>query len=308
MAVDRQVSLAFTLGKYSYEIICDVVVLIEATYILLGKSWQFDRKVIYDGVTSKFSFVHMGESSNENENKEEKKQKEQKEKKIESRRLRENKKRKIERKTRVRVKRKVFERFYKASRNFFPRIYQKACLQLGALRTTLISIWEQLCLIKKIKTIFRAMPKELKVTYVAYMLIGEVEYWWHGAQQPMVASLGKLLKPFSQNELRRYCLEPKGIKVHKNEELRHNLKGVIILMAIWEFLELMEKAKVMECLECSHKIGKTLRMESSRFKKEHYQKKLYNRDFHMKGIMCFNFQRPGHMARIAKGQPNQNQP
>ncbi|RDX82275.1 hypothetical protein CR513_36937, partial [Mucuna pruriens] len=42
---------------YKDEIICDVV-LIEATHVLLGRPWQFDRKVTHDGVTNKFSFVH----------------------------------------------------------------------------------------------------------------------------------------------------------------------------------------------------------------------------------------------------------
>ncbi|RDY07707.1 hypothetical protein CR513_08154, partial [Mucuna pruriens] len=41
------------------EILCDVV-LMEATHILLGKPWQFNRKVTHDGVTNKFSFVHKG--------------------------------------------------------------------------------------------------------------------------------------------------------------------------------------------------------------------------------------------------------
>ncbi|RDY01432.1 hypothetical protein CR513_15237, partial [Mucuna pruriens] len=32
----------------------------EATHILLGRSWQFDRKVTHDGVTNKFSFINKG--------------------------------------------------------------------------------------------------------------------------------------------------------------------------------------------------------------------------------------------------------
>ncbi|RDX84398.1 Retrovirus-related Pol polyprotein from transposon 17.6, partial [Mucuna pruriens] len=41
---------------YKHEILCDVV-LIEVTHVLLGRPWQFDRKVRHDGVTNKFSFV-----------------------------------------------------------------------------------------------------------------------------------------------------------------------------------------------------------------------------------------------------------
>ncbi|RDX83660.1 hypothetical protein CR513_35396, partial [Mucuna pruriens] len=44
--------------KYNDEILYDVVP-IETTHILLGRLWQFDRKVTHDGVTNRFSFVHM---------------------------------------------------------------------------------------------------------------------------------------------------------------------------------------------------------------------------------------------------------
>ncbi|RDY10519.1 hypothetical protein CR513_04942, partial [Mucuna pruriens] len=57
MIVDKQVSIAITLGKYNDEILCDVVPM-EATHVLLGSPWQFDKKVTDDGVTNKFSFVH----------------------------------------------------------------------------------------------------------------------------------------------------------------------------------------------------------------------------------------------------------
>ncbi|RDY10198.1 hypothetical protein CR513_05329, partial [Mucuna pruriens] len=53
-------SLAFTLEKYVDEVMCDVVPM-EATHILLSKSWQFDRKVTHDGDSNRFYFVHLGE-------------------------------------------------------------------------------------------------------------------------------------------------------------------------------------------------------------------------------------------------------
>ncbi|RDX75080.1 hypothetical protein CR513_45084, partial [Mucuna pruriens] len=49
----------YKLQSYKNEILCDVVPM-EATHILLGRPWQFDRKVTHDGVTNKFSFVHKG--------------------------------------------------------------------------------------------------------------------------------------------------------------------------------------------------------------------------------------------------------
>ncbi|RDX84530.1 hypothetical protein CR513_34404, partial [Mucuna pruriens] len=54
-----EVFIAITLGKYKDEIHFDVVPM-EATHVLLGRSWKFDRKVTHDGVTNKFSFVHKG--------------------------------------------------------------------------------------------------------------------------------------------------------------------------------------------------------------------------------------------------------
>ncbi|RDX91854.1 hypothetical protein CR513_26100, partial [Mucuna pruriens] len=54
MMVDKQVLIELTLGKYKDEILCDVVSM-EVTHILLERSWQFDKKVIYDGVTNNFS-------------------------------------------------------------------------------------------------------------------------------------------------------------------------------------------------------------------------------------------------------------
>ncbi|RDX82267.1 hypothetical protein CR513_36961, partial [Mucuna pruriens] len=48
MVVTKKVSLAFTLGKYSDELLCDVVP-IEATSILPGRPWQYDHEVNHDG-------------------------------------------------------------------------------------------------------------------------------------------------------------------------------------------------------------------------------------------------------------------
>ncbi|RDX80270.1 hypothetical protein CR513_39203, partial [Mucuna pruriens] len=56
MILDKQVFVAITLGKYNDEILCDVVPM-EATHVLLGRPWQFVRKVTHDCVTNKFFFV-----------------------------------------------------------------------------------------------------------------------------------------------------------------------------------------------------------------------------------------------------------
>ncbi|RDX73824.1 hypothetical protein CR513_46515, partial [Mucuna pruriens] len=51
-------SLAITLGKYKDENLCNMV-LMEATHMLLQRPWKYDRKMTYDGVTNKFSFVTL---------------------------------------------------------------------------------------------------------------------------------------------------------------------------------------------------------------------------------------------------------
>ena len=57
--VNKQVFIAFYIGKYKDEVLCDVV-LMEATHILLGRSWQYDRKTLHDGLTKKFFFTFHG--------------------------------------------------------------------------------------------------------------------------------------------------------------------------------------------------------------------------------------------------------
>ena len=42
--VNKQVLVAFSIGKYEDEVLCDVVPM-QAGHLLLGRPWQFDRKV-----------------------------------------------------------------------------------------------------------------------------------------------------------------------------------------------------------------------------------------------------------------------
>jgi hypothetical protein len=57
MIVNKQVLINLTIGKYVDDVLCDVVPM-EAGHILLGRPWQYDRKVHHDGYTNKFSYVH----------------------------------------------------------------------------------------------------------------------------------------------------------------------------------------------------------------------------------------------------------
>ncbi|RDY12266.1 hypothetical protein CR513_02966, partial [Mucuna pruriens] len=60
LAVTKQVSLAFTLGKYEDKVLYDVLSM-EATHILFGRPWQYDRKMTHDGVTNRFTFINRGQ-------------------------------------------------------------------------------------------------------------------------------------------------------------------------------------------------------------------------------------------------------
>ncbi|XP_073017830.1 uncharacterized protein [Primulina eburnea] len=54
--VNKQVLVAFSIGKYIDEVLCDVVPM-HACHILLGRPWQYDRQVTHDGFRNKYSFV-----------------------------------------------------------------------------------------------------------------------------------------------------------------------------------------------------------------------------------------------------------
>ena len=47
--------VSFCIGKYKDEVLCDVVPM-QAGHLLLGRPWQFDRRVKHDGFTNKYSF------------------------------------------------------------------------------------------------------------------------------------------------------------------------------------------------------------------------------------------------------------
>ncbi|KAA3473908.1 Transposon Ty3-I Gag-Pol polyprotein [Gossypium australe] len=47
------------LNKYKDEVLCDAVPM-HARHILLGRPWQYDRRVIHDGFTNRYSFKFNG--------------------------------------------------------------------------------------------------------------------------------------------------------------------------------------------------------------------------------------------------------
>ncbi|KAH9649363.1 Endonuclease [Citrus sinensis] len=54
--VNKQVLVSFSIGRYKDEVLCDVVSM-HAGHILLGRPWQYDRRVTHDGYLNKYSFV-----------------------------------------------------------------------------------------------------------------------------------------------------------------------------------------------------------------------------------------------------------
>ncbi|XP_052173757.1 uncharacterized protein LOC127789046 [Diospyros lotus] len=54
--VTQQVLVSFSIGKYSDEVLCDVVPM-HASHILLGRPWEFDRRATKDGYTNRYSFM-----------------------------------------------------------------------------------------------------------------------------------------------------------------------------------------------------------------------------------------------------------
>ncbi|KAF7835029.1 uncharacterized protein G2W53_009888 [Senna tora] len=57
--VTKQVVVPFSIGKYVDEVRCDVVPM-QAGHLLLGRPWQFDRKVNHDGFTNRYTFEMNG--------------------------------------------------------------------------------------------------------------------------------------------------------------------------------------------------------------------------------------------------------
>jgi hypothetical protein len=59
--VDKQVLVTFSIGKYLDEVLCDVVPM-HVGHILLGRPWQYDRRVTHDGFKNMYSFVKGGKT------------------------------------------------------------------------------------------------------------------------------------------------------------------------------------------------------------------------------------------------------
>ncbi|XP_017613580.1 uncharacterized protein LOC108458685 [Gossypium arboreum] len=61
LKVTKQVLVSFNIDKYSDEVLCDIVPM-HAGHLLLGRPWQFDRRVQHDGYTNRYTFKFMGKN------------------------------------------------------------------------------------------------------------------------------------------------------------------------------------------------------------------------------------------------------
>eukprot|EP00253_Pinus_taeda_P004597 PITA_04597 len=59
LLVDEQSQVEFQIGRYKDKIICDIMPM-DVFHILLGRPWQYDRKVTHDGVLNCYKFEKDG--------------------------------------------------------------------------------------------------------------------------------------------------------------------------------------------------------------------------------------------------------
>ncbi|XP_042446416.1 uncharacterized protein LOC122031363 [Zingiber officinale] len=59
MKVNKQVIISFTIGRYTDEVLCDVVPM-QASHLILGRPWQFDRRTTHDGYKNRYNFSKDG--------------------------------------------------------------------------------------------------------------------------------------------------------------------------------------------------------------------------------------------------------
>ena len=57
--VKSQCLISFSIGPYNDTVLCDVVRM-DATHLLLGRPWQFDRRVLHDGFLNTYMFTFHG--------------------------------------------------------------------------------------------------------------------------------------------------------------------------------------------------------------------------------------------------------
>ena len=57
--MEEQCKVEFQIGRYKDKVVCDIMP-IDVCHILLGRPWQYNRKVVHDGLTNCYKFVKDG--------------------------------------------------------------------------------------------------------------------------------------------------------------------------------------------------------------------------------------------------------
>ncbi len=57
----KQVKVTFQIGNFTDTVLCDVVPM-QASHLLLGRPWEYDRYAKHDGRTNKYHIVKEGKS------------------------------------------------------------------------------------------------------------------------------------------------------------------------------------------------------------------------------------------------------
>uniref|UniRef100_A0A151UGZ5 Transposon Ty3-I Gag-Pol polyprotein n=1 Tax=Cajanus cajan TaxID=3821 RepID=A0A151UGZ5_CAJCA len=172
-----------------------------------------------------------------------------------------------------------------------------------------------ICELEKIFTVM-GCSQERRLAYAVYMLVGEAEHWWRGTHHMLTAReiavdwecfRGVFLEKYFPESV-RHAKEAEFMQLHQGgmtvseyamrfehlarfysqaiseawkcrkvvEGLKYELKRVVVPMAITEFLALVEKAKVVERLECGNRMVKTAEGPAGS-KKGGNQRKPYDR-------------------------------
>ncbi|XP_016581679.1 uncharacterized protein LOC107879067 [Capsicum annuum] len=61
LKVTRQIVIRFKVGNYKDKVLCDIIPM-QACHLLVGRPWQYNRSIKYDGRTKHYSFEFVGQN------------------------------------------------------------------------------------------------------------------------------------------------------------------------------------------------------------------------------------------------------
>ncbi|XP_040960238.1 uncharacterized protein [Gossypium hirsutum] len=144
LKVTKQARVAFSIGKYQDEVVCDVVPM-HAGHLLLGRPWQFDRRVVHDGYTNRYSFKHLGRNvtlapltpKQVHEDQLKMKQSIEREKEKEKNKKSEKKKKEKNEESEIKTRKREIRKLMLARQPIFVLMYKECLLETNELDNTL---------------------------------------------------------------------------------------------------------------------------------------------------------------------------